>query len=150
MTTDWTTEDLPLLRALVDADRASERGDLPPLGDTAVAAGLDQQLAMKVADRLHDGGYLDAAVMRDGAGRLYAVHIRRLLPAGRRAAGQWPSEDPYTALLELLEHSIHDEPDAERRGKLERIRDALQDGGKSVLSNVLANLIVVGGGAALG
>jgi hypothetical protein len=125
----WDEQDLPFLRAMVAMEAESETGELPSSGEVAERAGLPAELGARVVDRLNNAGYIDAAVMRDGAGRIYAAHPRRVLERARRATGQWPSADPVERLVQLLEDRIREEPDEERRGALVRMRDAVVAGG---------------------
>lgn len=147
MADDWFAEDVPFLRALVEMEREEPGGPLPFPGDVAVRAGLPVNSGNVLADRLNEGGYLRADVKRNGAGEIWVVMIRAITGEGRRAAGQWPSHDPFERLLDLLEQRIADEPDEERKSRLARLRDTLKELGKDVGSNVVANLIVAAGTA---
>lgn len=61
---------------------------------------------------------------------------------GARAVGQWPSDDPYKALLAVLDRRIYDEKtDPETKGKLSRLRESFVDVGQGVGTGVLSSLI---------
>jgi prephenate dehydrogenase len=74
-------DEMTLLRAAVAAD---ERGE--EVHDAAIAAvqHLDQAVRMAMVARLHEAGYLQAALLR-GGGRLQSAHINRVLAPGFNA-----------------------------------------------------------------
>jgi hypothetical protein len=106
---------------------------------TAVPDLRDEVYAETIAS-LHDGRYLDTAILRGGVGKLVNVRIRRLLPAGRRAIGQWPTGDLADQLFEELRQQIDLETDEAKRGALKRLLDAAGGVGKEVLVAVLIRL----------
>jgi hypothetical protein len=65
-----------------------------------------------------------------------------LLERGARAVGQWPTDDPYEALLALIDERLLDANlDEETQTKLQRFRNALIDVGKGAAGGLLAALI---------
>lgn len=86
----WTTRELVILRAVRDAE---ERGDDVNRAARRAVSTLAEPLYTETINSLHEARYLDAAVQSSGAGKLM-VHVRRLLPRGREAVGQWPTAPP--------------------------------------------------------
>ena len=64
----------------------------------------------------------------------------KLLEPALRVVGVWPN-DAYDELVATLERRIDDEPDPDRRGKLERLRDGVLDIGKSVATSVITEVV---------
>jgi hypothetical protein len=83
----WTQREMPILRAVRTAEEAGE--DVERAARAAVED-LAPDLYNETINALTEAGFLDAAVMPQGAGKL-VVHIRRRLPRGREAVGQWPT-----------------------------------------------------------
>lgn len=59
---------------------------------------------------------------------------------GARAISAWPPEDPYDALVTVLDRKLAEETNEEQRSKLQKIRDVVLDVGKGVLTAVLTDL----------
>jgi hypothetical protein len=65
---------------------------------------------------------------------------------GRRAVGQWPSEDLEVELARVIERLEEEETDPERKSRFRRLREALSDAGKDVVARVIAELLKSLGG----
>lgn len=83
----WTSRELPILRAMRAAEEAG--GDIGTAARDAVPD-LPRDLYNETINALDQARFLDAAVQPYGDGKLQ-IHIRRLLPKGREAVGQWPA-----------------------------------------------------------
>jgi hypothetical protein len=128
----------------------SERGPhgLTSLDDISEATGLSHVEIEVELERLIDAGFINGEIHRTMAGdsrghwRLKGV---MLLERGSRVVGQWPSDDPYDALLELIDQRILDDSlDDDTKGRLRRLRGTLVDVGKGAAGGVLAALIRTG------
>jgi len=69
------------------------------------------------------------------------MHITGLSERGRRAVGQWPSEDPWAGLVDLLGKQIAEEQDPIKRGKLQRFLEGVLSSGKAVGVSVLTKYV---------
>lgn len=129
----WTGRELPILEAVRAAEEGGEnlstaaRRAVPDLPDELYARTLDSM----ATDRL-----LDADVQWAG-GKPYLTIVKRLLPTGRRAIGQWPSDDPGVEFERVLSEAIEREPDPERKTRLERVRTTVAEAGGDVVKAVL-------------
>jgi hypothetical protein len=138
----WERVALPLLRQIADA----EQQHLPGLDMDAVARelGLPAHEVKAELDRLIEAGFVADKVAKHLGG---SVHLAspRLSEKGARAVGMWPSNDPYDALLALLDRRLLDDSlGDEERTKLQRVRATLTDVGKSTVAGVLAALVKSG------
>ena len=93
----WEAREFRILLALGRLE-----GNRPPGADVdaheiAQDAGLDTDQTIAGILALRDGAFLDAESLNAGDGRIMAIHGIKLLPAGRRAIGQWPSPDSIEA-----------------------------------------------------
>ena len=94
--------------------------------------------------RLIEGGWIDA-LDTTGYGGGLSLMEPRLTEKGARAVGRWPSNDPYEALMAVLESRIVDpDIDATTRSRLVRFRDGLVDVGKGMVSGVLSTVLTTG------
>ncbi|GAB2740528.1 hypothetical protein [Amycolatopsis magusensis] len=143
----WTTRDLPVLQAVVDAFEHNRRRQLPDVPDLVTATGFAVDVVLKALDAL-DGEYLSLhqhGLADDPAN----VWVEKIYPQARRATGRWPSPEHHAeALLQALRDLAEDAPDAETRGKAKKVRAALGDGGQKFLvepiSSVGAKMITGG------
>jgi hypothetical protein len=101
---------------------------------------LDQGEIDEILVSLADADYVHA---RDepSAAELHWWWDIRLRERGRRAVGQWPSEDPAQALIQLLEERVALTEDPVERSRLEKVLGTVRDVGTSVLSGVLRDLL---------
>jgi hypothetical protein len=133
----WATHEIPILEAI--ADRSTSRGG-PRFEDIIEATGLQAPEAQLSLRRLYDAGYIDGQdVSGFGDAGFEMLDIRLLEPA-LRVVGIWPRE-PYDELLAVLERRIADESDEVRRGKLERLRDAIGSVGQGVATSVITEVV---------
>ena len=72
MTQVWETQDLPFLRALVQLEE-DDGHPLPMPGQVAERAGLPGEIALRLVERLNEGGFLRATIRRNGAGRIWTA-----------------------------------------------------------------------------
>jgi hypothetical protein len=141
----WDNRAVPILEHVATLEATGAPFNLPHVAETLGCSRSEVQIEV---DRLRSGGYLGGDLVQkgDGAGGIVVWDFRRprLLEKGSRAVGQWPSDDPYDALLSLIEQRLDDETDPETRTKLERLRATLLDVGKGVAGGILGSLIRAG------
>ena len=90
--------------------------------------------------RLYDAGYVDGFDVTSMGPIGFEIMNLKLLEPALRVVGIWPSV-AYDELLATLERRIEQEPDPDRRGKLERLRDGVLDVGKSVATSVITEVV---------
>lgn len=133
----WTERELLILEAI----RAAEEAGSDFIGAARKAVpDLSSSLYARTIDSLAADGFLDADIHWKGDGEPYLVIVKRLLPEGRRAIGQWPSNDPGVELERVLAEAIDREPDPERRTRLERLRATVAETGRDAVKAVLIEL----------
>lgn len=142
MSDSWATVELPILRAVREAELAAS--DVGGAARRAVSD-LPARVFEEAIYSLHEDGYLESAITSIGNGRVM-VHVRRLLPRGRRAIGQWPSGDLSDLWVDELYRRIEEEPDEEEKGRLRRLADVAGEVSKDVLTGVLTNVATRGTG----
>lgn len=137
MTSTWETTAVPILRYV----EGVEGTGIMAFDDVATSIdATSHQVANEIA-RLISAGYMDGTIEGTIAGD-DSVMRPRLLERGSRAIGQWPSEDSYDGLLELIEERIADPAaDIETRGKLRAFADVLGEIGKGTAQGVLTSYI---------
>ena len=133
----WQARDLPILEAVAAAEEADAAIDSDGL---ATATGLSETAVARGLAALMGGEYISG----DDVGSqttLFALLDVRLRERGRRAVGQWPSEDPFDGLVAVLEARLAEETNTERKGKLHALLDALRGVGRDVAVAVLTDLV---------
>lgn len=132
----WYTVALPLLEYFSTLPPHS----MPTIGQLAEVLDMDPMVLVDEIDRLAGAGYIRGGVhkmMTGGNPTPWFVDQTGLEERGARAVGMWPCEDPYDALLAIIEDAEAGEPDEDRRSRLRKFRDSLQDVGKSVATALL-------------
>ena len=132
----WETEERPLLEAY----RRAEVEGRPMTTVTADQAGLSLELYQRVLPTLSESRHLDGRAIRSDQGPSVMM-VRTLTEKGRRAIGQWPSDDAVTELVALLKDRIAREDDPTLKQKLQRLLDSLQDVNKVVAGGLLVQLL---------
>lgn len=140
----WYSRALPILEAVRDVE-GSEESFLFMIGDLADRTGLDPHHVVVEVERLIEGGYLSGKVGGPTSGgdfRPWHISNVRLAPTGARVVGLWPSDDPYEALLALLDRRLAEAPDEDTRSRLRKVRDGITGLGKDVGTNLIAGVLV--------
>ncbi len=117
--------------------------DLVNIGQIAAGTGLDPNEGTDEVERLCAAGYLTGPLtkmMTGGDPRPWFLENSHLGERGLRVVGAWPSDDPYEALLALLERRIVATDDPEEKSKLAKLRGSLADVGKQVIAGLLVEL----------
>jgi hypothetical protein len=134
----WYTRDLPVLTAALQFLEEHDYTLLPEVSDLAPIIGLDEMDVAKALKAL-DGEYLETHTTLGG---LTSTTVEEVLPAGRRAAGQWPTPELVAErLVAGLEAAAANESDPERKSKLKQTSIFLGSAGKDLLINLVASVI---------
>jgi hypothetical protein len=137
----WTKIEAPILAAIADF---TPRVGKPGMFSTDIPdeTGLEYGEITTALDRLEAAHYLTGGRLVKGAEVLYTnLHLTE---RGLRAAGVWPSDDPFEDLVRVLNEQINREPDQERAGRLRRLLSAVVDAGRDVGVGVLTELATRG------
>lgn len=133
----WEQREVPLLEVIAEDE---EKGSTSALASEEVGrrAGLDPRLAEVGLRGLHRAGYIRGidVASHDGWGLIDITLEER----GRRAVGQWPSENAYEEFLQLLDDRLARTEDEEERSRLRQFRAAASDVGRGVISSVIVEL----------
>jgi hypothetical protein len=133
VTRTWEDREQRLLEAIGAAEEEGREARADKLNSPT---GLTQDQVERGLQALHDAGYIEGIDVT-AQGDIFDLLNIRLLERGRRAVGQWPAEDQYAALLEVLEAQIAASQDPEQRTKLERLREAAIGLGQGMLATIL-------------
>lgn len=122
-----------LLEAIADAEDRGVEARADELGEPT---GLALDNVQRGLQALYDADYIDGIVATTQQDIFDLLNIR-LLDRGRRAVGQWPAEDQYTALMQVLDRQIASSGDPAEKTKLERLRDAAIGLGEGMVATIL-------------
>ncbi len=128
----WAEIELPILRAIVLAEN---NGDDVNSAAKAAGAELTNDEYLRTIVRLHEADYIDAAILR-GGGKIANARIRSAKERALRAVGLWPHGDVSAQLLESLDQLIEHETNAERKSRLQKLRDTVMASGREVIVEV--------------
>jgi hypothetical protein len=137
----WHATAVPLLEFIGE----HEGFGVVSIGELADATGLDPTAIAVELERLIADEFVDGEVkklMSGGDVRPWRVVSPRLAERGARTVGAWPAEDPYEALLEIIDRKIDAAGDPAERSRWERMRDTIVGLGTDVGSNVVASALV--------
>jgi hypothetical protein len=137
----WESVALPLMNAIAECESA---GSLAMVGALAQSASLDSEATLVELVRLVDAHYVTGDVQIMGEADNSHIVNPMLSERGARAVGLWPPDDPYEALMALIEKQLVEENDEEAKTKLRKLRDALGEIGKGTVSGLLVALIQAG------
>ena len=125
---------MPILEAIYSAEEQNNEG--LNVGAVAELTGFPFDVTLRGVRALAESGYVIGHDNSTSVGwDLYGI---RLLERGRRAIGQWPTEDVYETLVLMLQTQISNETDPERRSRLQKLLATVTDVGKDVAGSVLA------------
>lgn len=134
----WNQVVLPMLEALLKAEQE----------DSEIYADEIRKLLPAVPERqfhntmesLISAGFLAGKAYHEG-GQRYPEYLNlRLLGPGRQAVGDWPANNPFAVLLNVLDDAINASEDAEERTRLERFKASALEVGQSVVTGVLTSV----------
>ncbi len=134
----WTERELPILQEVVEGEG---KGDLN-VGALAERLSLERHQVILGVRALYEARYVEAYPVEVAEELLPTDYMDiRPLERGRRAVGQWPSEDPFDDFVAVVERMIEREPDEGRRSRLERLREALLSLGQGVGGGLLLEFL---------
>jgi hypothetical protein len=129
----WLSTDLPLLAAIVEVER-----EVPPGSMIDARAVLDKAgLTMESDDmthavlRLAEGDYVDV-VLNKGGGQILGWYIVGAKERARRATGQWPPDDAYLSLIQVVQEQMEGASDEATKGKLRTVLEGLLSAGRDI------------------
>jgi hypothetical protein len=129
VTETWTDREQRMLEAIRDGEEAGDV-TLPLLIDSL---DLDERLVKLTLRRLYEAGYVTASIMTAWHGEMVTAQEIKLLERGLRQVAVWPSEDPYAALVDLLEAQLEAEAEPEKRSKLQALLAGVTTAGREVV-----------------
>lgn len=139
----WYARELPVLVAAIEFLEKHDYGLLPEATDLAPIVGLDVMDVAK-ALKLMDGEFIRTSTSLAG---LRTITVHEVYPAGRRAAGQWPTAELVAQqLVAGLEQAAEAEPDPEKKSRLKQTAVFLGSSGKDLLINIAASVIAKSAG----
>lgn len=113
----WTTREAPVL---VKVAEELDRADRLSVSDIHIG-GLGTDDVQRSLRALEDGGYI-----RVDWRATWIAAVTGITPAGRRAAGQWPSQDDLVPrLAEVLAQVAETTEDPTTKGRLQRAAEAV-------------------------
>ncbi len=138
----WTSVVIPILEWT--AGHEDDRSDsvMPSLGDIADAIGTTALKVDHELERMFMAGLVSGEISRhSGPVEHHSVWNLILLERGSRIIGQWPADDNYDALLQLLDQQIAAAPEADEKTKLTKVRDAIASMGRDVAVNLITSYL---------
>jgi DNA-binding transcriptional ArsR family regulator len=130
VTETWTDREQWMLEAIRDGEEAGEEVTLALLMDSL---DLDERLVKLTLRRLYEAGYVKASIMTAWQSEMVTAREIKLLERGLRQVAVWPSEDPYAALVDLLEAQLEAETEPEKRSKLQALLAGVTTAGREVV-----------------
>jgi hypothetical protein len=135
----WLETDLPILSAIVEVETEGPPGWHIDQRKVLERAGLslDNDEWARAILRLQGGGYIDANVNRGGGGVMSCI-VAGACDPGRRVTGQWPPDDAYLSLIQVISERIEDAPDEPTKGRLRAALDGVLGVGRDIGVDVTA------------
>jgi hypothetical protein len=122
---------------------------LMSVGEIALETGLDPNVVAVELERLQEAGYVTGPLIKvtSSGDDLSGWFLRNssLSERGMRALGAWPSDDPYDALVALLERHIATTSDEAKKSKLRALQSSVAEVGKATVAGLLVELAKGGG-----
>jgi hypothetical protein len=141
----WESRAIPIMDLIAANEDPHALTSLDEFSD---ATGLSHVEVEVELERLINAEFIEGKIHRTMSGRNrghWRLPGAMLLERGSRAVGQWPSDDPFDALLELIDQRILDGSlDDDTKSRLKQLRSTLVDVGKGAAGGVLAALIRTG------
>jgi hypothetical protein len=118
----WISNEQPILEAIRQAEL--DHSDMARAAYEAVPH-LDNEDITNTIVSLRDAGFTGAQYVQTGGGLIQVVDVGPLTAKGRIAVGQWPPQELFDALLDLIDTRLASSLDDESRSKLEQLKAAL-------------------------
>jgi len=135
---DWNRRDLRILEIVAGSE--SRDADGVRLSPLAKQLDLEETDLRHGFEALKEAGYISfERIVRGGMGGT-AVIAPRLREKGRRTLKLWPGNS-FEALIDVLEQRIREEPEPEKRSRLQGLLAAVRAVGGPALAEILAKLV---------
>jgi hypothetical protein len=132
MGSTWQEREQRMLEVIRDAEEAGEQ---IPLWTLAERLGLEERLAELTLGRLQQARYVRVFIRADWPTGIYDA---KLTERGLRQVGVWPSEDPYAALVDMLQEQLEAETDPGKRSRLRALLVGVTTAGREVVTELAA------------
>lgn len=135
----WHKREMPVLEAIFVAEEEEDEEGFNSVSVAGIAQRVEADVneVRRTVRALAEAGFVTGFDASTGSGwDLFGI---RLLERGRRAVGQWPTDDPYDQLVKFLQAEIDEEADPERKNRLKKLLFTFTDVGKDVAGAVLAS-----------
>jgi len=134
----WSWREKPILEALASKE---DSGGPTMSWELATSVDLTEDDFKRGLRALYESGFIagDSLVAED-----FILGGVRLTERGRRAVGQWPSQDLASELVQLLGRMVDSEPDSDQKGRLKRLQTAVTGVGTDLLAKVISELLTRG------
>jgi hypothetical protein len=132
----WQSREKALLEAIARGEETD--GVMWDWQRVAAEARLDEDDARLGLRRLYEADYI-TGVDETGISGEFRLHDIRLLEKGLVEVGVWPA-DPYDALLGVVDSQLQAEEDPERASRLSKLKDAIGEVGREVITRVLTEI----------
>jgi hypothetical protein len=113
VTQTWTDRERRMLEAIRDGEEASEELELSMLAERVRLDPDDSERNLRLVKltlgRLLGAGFIDGTVQGASDDPMFMGFDFVLLERGLRTVEVWPSEDPYAALVAMLEERLETE-----------------------------------------
>ena len=136
----WDNIERPLLEAFREAE---VDGTDHMVRAAAATPDISSERRMDSVIALHEAGYVEAQVTQNAGGGKWLMSVGSLTEKGRRAVGQWPSDDAVAVLFDLLDRQVESAPDDETRSRWQQVRDALTSVGTGATGAFVAQYLGV-------
>lgn len=140
----WYRVAVPILEYVADHGGPLELLNVAMIAD---AIGVDRFEVAAELERLGNAGYLAGhlkKLMSGGDPSGWFLEDSSLGERGLRAVGAWPSDDPYNALIELLDRQIAATPDPAEKSRLAALKSSAAEVGKATIVGILTQLATGG------
>jgi hypothetical protein len=116
---------------------------LMSVGEIALETGLPTSVVAVELERLQEAGFVTGPLTKLMSGEDFSgwfLENSSLRERGMRALGAWPSDDPYDALVALLERRIEGTSDEGKKSKLRALQSSVAEVGKATVAGLLVEL----------
>jgi hypothetical protein len=141
-TQTWTDRERRMLEAIRDGEEAGDELELTMLADRVKLDHEDGERNLRLVKltlgRLLRAGFIDGTVQGDGDDPMFLGLDFVLLERGWRQVAVWPSDDPYLALVAMLEERLETETESEKRSRIKAFLDGAKGAGRDVGVDLVA------------
>jgi hypothetical protein len=142
VTQTWTDRERRMLEAIRDGEEAGEELELTMLAERVRLDPDDPERNLRLVKltlgRLLRAGFIDGTVQGASDDPMFMGFDFVLLERGLRTVEVWPSEDPYAALVAMLEERLETETEPEKRSRIKAFLDGAKGAGRDVGVDLVA------------